>query len=269
MEGHGGGWLYFVLVLPLLWMPWTPLVLSLGMRWKPLWQTPILRFALLWAGFVVVFFSLSATKLPHYVLYAAPGVVLLLTYAGLHASNRWWWACAVLLTAWMALLLTLPEVLRDHPEWIGDSLYRSLIQTSNAPHFLRSISAAVLMVQVVWLVSSRFLPAPLQLPRFGLLTMGSSAVLALGVLPWWSQTLQGPVHVLAAQALAQPAVQWGVHFPSFALYRQSPAPRRAPQEGELALVRTDKPTWPADWPVVASERGFALVLRPAGSELAP
>ena len=269
MEGHGGGWLYFVLVLPLLWMPWTPLVLNLGMRWKPLWQTPILRFALLWAGFVVVFFSLSATKLPHYVLYAAPGVVLLLTYAGLHANNRWWWACAVLLTAWMALLLTLPEVLRDHPEWIGDSLYRNLIQTSNAPHFLRSISAAVLMVQVLWLVSGRFLPSPHQLPRFGLLAMGGSAVLALGVLPWWSQTLQGPVHGLAAQTLAQPAVQWGVHFPSFALYRESPAPRRAPQEGDLALVRTDKPTWPEDWPVVANERGFALVLRPVGSELPP
>jgi len=107
------------------------------------------------------------------------------------------------------------------------------------------------------------------LPRFGLLTMGSSAVLALGVLPWWSQTLQGPVHGLAAKALSQPAVQWGVHFPSFALYRQSPAPRRAPQEGELALVRTDKPTWPQDWPVVASERGFALVLRPSGSVLPP
>jgi 4-amino-4-deoxy-L-arabinose transferase-like glycosyltransferase len=239
------------------------------MRWKQLWQTPILRFALLWAGFVVVFFSLSATKLPHYVLYAAPGVVLLLTYAGLHANNRWWWACAVLLSAWMALLLLLPEVLRDHPEWIGDSLYRSLVQTSSTPNFLRSISAAVLLVQVLWLVSSRFLPAPYQLPRFGLLAMGGSAVLALGVLPWWSQTLQGPVHGLAEKAAGQPAVQWGVHFPSFALYRQSLAPRRAPMEGELALVRTDKPNWPEDWPVVASERGFALVLRPAGSKLPP
>jgi hypothetical protein len=203
------------------------------------------------------------------VLYAAPGVVLLLTYAGLDANNRWWWSCAVLLTAWLTLLLTLPDLLRDHPEWISDSLYRGLIETSSAPNFLRSLSAAVLMVQVLWLVSSRYLPAPHQLPRFGLLAMGSSAVLALGVLPWWSQTLQGPVHGLAAKAVGQPAVQWGVHFPSFALYRQSPAPRRVPQEGELALVRTDKPNFPNDWPVVASERGFALVRRPVGSVLPP
>jgi len=269
MEGPGGGWLYFVLVLPLLWMPWTPLAISLFSRLKELWHTPLLRFALVWAGFVVVFFSLSATKLPHYVLYAAPGVVLLLTFAGLHANSRWWWACAVLLTVWMALLLTLPNVLRDHPEWIGDNFYRNLLQTSTTPNFLRSLSAAVLLVQIAWLVSSRFLPAPHQLPRFGLLAMGSSVVLSLGVLPWWSQTLQGPVHGLAAQAAGQPAVQWGVHFPSFALYLQSPAPRRSPEEGELALVRTDKPSWPEDWPVVASERGFALIQRPVGSVLPP
>ena len=269
MEGHGGGWLYFVLVLPLLWMPWTPLALSLFSRWKELWATPLLRFAVLLAGFVVVFFSLSATKLPHYVLYAAPGVVLLLTYAGLHAKNSLWWGSAALLVVWLLLLLMLPNLLRDNPQWIGDSLYRNLLQTSMPPNFVRSVSAAVLLVQILWLLSGRFLPAAVQLPRFGLLAMGGTLVLSLGVLPWWSQTLQGPVHSLAAQAKSQAAVQWGVHYPSFALYRQSPAPRRAPEEGEWALVRTDRPTWPANWPVLASERGFALVMRPMGSAPAP
>ena len=265
MEGHGGGWLYFALVMPLLWMPWTPLGISLLPRWKELWNTPLLRFALLWAGFVVVFFSLSATKLPHYVLYAAPGVVLLLTYAGVNANIRWWWACTGVMLAWLALLWMLPSVLQSHPDWIGDGFYRQLVQSATAPDFTRAVSTAVLMVQVLWLLSSYFLPSAYQLPRFGLLAMGHCAILSLAVLPWWSQALQGPVHTLAHQAEGQPAVQWGVHFPSFALYRQSPAPRRAPEEGELALVRTDKPTWPQDWPMVASERGFALVLRPAGS----
>jgi hypothetical protein len=35
------------------------------------------------------------------------------------------------------------------------------------------------------------------------------------------------------------------------------------------LVRTDRPAWPANWPVIASERGFALVMRPMGSAPAP
>lgn len=269
MEGHGGGWMYFLLVLPLLWMPWTPMAVSLIPRWRQLWATPLLRFALLWAGFVVVFFSLSATKLPHYVLYAAPGVVLLLTYAGVQAKNWLWWLCACLFAAWLVLLLSLPQALRDHPEWIGDSLYQSLLQNAEAPHFVRAISASVLMVQILWLLSSRFLPSQVQLPRFGLLAMGGGAVLALGVLPWWSQALQQPIHALALRSAGQAAVQWGVHYPSFALYRQSPAPRRSPEEGELALVRSDRPTWPDDWPVVASVRGFALVQRPLGSAPAP
>lgn len=269
MEGHGGGWMYFLLVLPLLWMPWTPLAVSLVPRGKQMWAMPLLRFALLWAGFVVVFFSLSATKLPHYVLYAAPGVVLLLTYAGLHASDRLWWCCAALLAAWLGLIVRLPSLLQDHPHWISDALYRNLLQSADEPHFVRALSAAVLMVQILWLLSSRFLPSQVQLPRFGLLAMGSSVVLALGVLPWWSQALQQPVHALALKSAGQPAVQWGVHYPSFAVYRQSPAPRRAPEAGEVALVRSDKPTWPDDWPVLASVRGFALVQRPLGSAPAP
>ena len=62
-------WAIVLLVLPLLWMPWTPLVLNLGMRWKQLWHTPILRFALLWAGFVVVFVAvLVATVLVSWVV---------------------------------------------------------------------------------------------------------------------------------------------------------------------------------------------------------
>jgi 4-amino-4-deoxy-L-arabinose transferase-like glycosyltransferase len=265
MEGHSGGWLYFLLVMPLLWMPWTPLAIGLFARWRQLWETPLLRFALVWTGFVVVFFSFSATKLPHYALYAAPGMVLLFTYAGVHASAGWWWACTAVLAAWLALLLLMPWALQNHPQWIADSFYRQLLQTASPPDFTRSISAAVLMVQLLWLLSSLGLPPALQLPRFGLLAMGGSTVLSLGMLPWWSQTLQAPVHALAGQAKGQSVVQWNVHMPSFALYRQTCAPRRAPEEGELALVRTDKPMWPIEWPVVAQDRGFALVLRPVGS----
>jgi len=71
-----------------------------------------------------------------------------------------------------------------------------------------------------------------------------------GLLPWWADRLQAPVQTLARQARAlnpppanrPPAtvVQWGLHLPSFALYLGQACPRRAPQAGELALVRSDQ-----------------------------
>jgi hypothetical protein len=84
------------------------------------------------------------------------------------------------------------------------------------------------------------------------------------VMPWWSQTLQGPVRqlALASRDLPGPVVQWGGHWPSFALYREQMAPRRAPAPGEMALVRFPSNTVPAHWPVIASARGMAIVQRP-------
>ena len=32
-------------------------------------------------------------------------------------------------------------------------------------------------------------------------------------------------------------VQWSLHQPSFAVYRQAPVPRRAPEPGELVIVQ--------------------------------
>ncbi|MEY4749118.1 MAG: hypothetical protein RIQ60_1332 [Pseudomonadota bacterium] len=77
LEGHGGGLAYYIVVLPLLLLPWSAL---LGpMVWRPgrLWAETLPRFLLLWALFVLVFFSFSGTKLPHYLLYGFSPVVLL------------------------------------------------------------------------------------------------------------------------------------------------------------------------------------------------
>lgn len=77
LEGHGGGLAYYVVVLPLLLLPWSALLVPLIWRAGRLWAEPLPRFLLLWAAFVLVFFSFSGTKLPHYLLYGFSPVVLL------------------------------------------------------------------------------------------------------------------------------------------------------------------------------------------------
>jgi 4-amino-4-deoxy-L-arabinose transferase-like glycosyltransferase len=75
-----GPWWYFVPILLIGLMPWTPnLPASLARAWK----TPassglnVDRFLLVWAATVVVFFSASQSKLPGYVLPAFPAMLLL------------------------------------------------------------------------------------------------------------------------------------------------------------------------------------------------
>ena len=71
--------------------------------------------------------------------------------------------------------------------------------------------------------------------------------IVLRLIPTWGEALQGPVRDAAQAGLAfwnkQPqgtmrgCVQWGLHQPSIGLYLQQPCPVRAPNVGELALVR--------------------------------
>jgi len=75
-----GPWWYFVPVLLIGLMPWTPSVLAVFTR---AWNAPaprefnVDRFLLVWTAAVVVFFSASHSKLPGYVLPAFPAILLL------------------------------------------------------------------------------------------------------------------------------------------------------------------------------------------------
>lgn len=79
---HGEPIWFFLPVLPLALLPWTLLpVLNPSILWAardPRTWSPATRFLALWAAVVVVFFSLSTSKLLTYVLPAMPPLAILL-----------------------------------------------------------------------------------------------------------------------------------------------------------------------------------------------
>ncbi|HET7201008.1 MAG TPA: glycosyltransferase family 39 protein [Burkholderiales bacterium] len=75
-----GPWWYFLPVLLVGLLPWTPAIpAAMAKAWKA--REPadfkLDRFLVIWAGVVVVFFSASHSKLPGYVLPAVPAILLL------------------------------------------------------------------------------------------------------------------------------------------------------------------------------------------------
>ena len=78
MEQHGGNIFYYVPVLLLGLLPYTAVLISTLMRIKTIIKDDLSLFLMLWFGFVFVFFSLSGTKLPHYIVYGfAPLIILM------------------------------------------------------------------------------------------------------------------------------------------------------------------------------------------------
>jgi 4-amino-4-deoxy-L-arabinose transferase-like glycosyltransferase len=76
-----GAWWYFSLILGLSLVPWVILLPRALRELPPRTQEARLdvdRFLIVWAGVILVFFSLSASKLPAYVVPAMPALALLL-----------------------------------------------------------------------------------------------------------------------------------------------------------------------------------------------
>jgi 4-amino-4-deoxy-L-arabinose transferase-like glycosyltransferase len=269
MEGHSGHWSYFVIALPLLWLPWSGLMVRALLQIRMQWDQGFLKFCWAWFAFVFCFFTLANTKLPHYLLYAGPAVCMLLTYAFLDARKSWL-LTVVLGLSGFALMLLLPEQLQLHPAWISDVHYKVLLETSDKTD-MKVWLFAVPLLYVLGSGLHYFFRGSVFVKGFNAIELAficfavfQSLVFALVVLPWWSHALQSPVHDLAKrhQADSGTIVQWGVHVPSFATYRLQEAPRRAPQAGEMALVKNDKPFWPADWQVMDVSGPFSIVKSP-------
>ena len=271
MEGHGGSLLYYVLIVPLLWLPWTPLWARLAQRWRTPWGDAQGRFWLCWAGFVIVFFSLSGTKLPHYSLYAGPGLLMLTAWAlaqgtpGRALRATLWGALALL----AALLGSVPWLLQSGAVPIGDALYAALLHGAPAPRAVL-ITGALLLALIALLAwaPGRSLGGL----RFDARFAAAAWLVALGhglvAVPWLGEALQGPVKrsALAARALAGDAtvVQWNASWPSAGVYLNRVVPAREPQPGELALTRSDRlqraqPGFNVS--VLRQENGVALVRR--------
>lgn len=259
MEGHAGNVLYFVVLLPLLWLPWSGLLLPVIRRAAAQWSDEASRFFLLWAAFVLVFFSASGTKLPHYGLYASVPLALLMARQAVQHGPILRAMMWLGLGAWAALLMFLPWSVQLWSHRISDPLYRSLLAGLPLPAGVGVAAAALFAVLLLFVLAS--------VQSFTLRVLacggGVSLVYAGLVFPWGGEALQGPIQraALVSRQHEGQAVQWGVHWPSVAFYRQQETPRRPPRPGELAFVRLDRSPPTGDYELLYRERGIGLVRR--------
>ncbi len=262
LEGHSGSLLYYVLALPVLSMPWTPLVVAAMAQCPQWWRDSLGRYLMVWAAFVLVFFSLSGTKLPHYMLYGFAPLAVLAAYLLSRSSQTlrgWSWAGLFL---WIAFMAALPVWVVQHAHRIEDLFYRSLLLHAPSPPWALAVGLTCLLLVAA--------AVPLR-PKFAIWRQLSAGVLisaftAFQVLPWWAQALQGPVRE-AALALREHApgakvVQWQLNLPSFGVYFQGMVARRMPNSGEWTLTRRDRLTAAQAavmGPVFFEERGLVLL----------
>jgi 4-amino-4-deoxy-L-arabinose transferase-like glycosyltransferase len=236
LEGHGGRLYYYVLVVPLLLLPWWAWLASALAHLREAVREPLPRFLWLWAGFVVIFFSFAGTKLPHYALYGCAPLWLLMAMRREAIRSR-------LLASLPALLLlvffaALPWLLSRIS--VKDAFYAAQLARLDAvlpAWYLPAAAAACVLgalLPFVWRTAAWRVTAALGL--------GYIAVFGLLVAPLLGELLQGPVKhaALFARAAGGTVVQARAHWPSFSVYLGQETPLRNPAPGELAVTRVDE-----------------------------
>lgn len=238
MHGHAGFPGYYLVILPLILLPFTGWFLQLLPLVARAWRDPLDRFLWLWFGVVLLVFSFSGTKLPHYLLYGAtPLFIWMARYRGGFTSRWLAWTPPVLLLLLLLLLpLLLPWAQEQATRAHEQAMLREAVQVLDAGYVL-AVAAALAVLAAL----ARWWRAPLWQ---GLILAGVVQTLVVfGVVaPRVLTVMQTPVKEAAqlARQLDRPTLVYRTSMPSFSVYREAIPPRRAPRPGDLVFLRIDK-----------------------------
>ncbi|SDD12078.1 4-amino-4-deoxy-L-arabinose transferase [Massilia sp. PDC64] len=241
LQGHAGSPFFYLPALLLLVLPYTGLLLATlpGVRW--LRATPLDTLLWCWFLFVLGFFTVAGTKLPHYLLYGATPLFILMAHRRHALRSR---AAAL----WPALLLlaavaSLPLVLRLVVPGVRNAYVREALGRADVfdPAWLAQAIAlpACVLLLALWPVRLR---GDGPWPRLAAAALACSYALGGLLLPAAAELQQGPVKraALLARHAGWPVHSWRINVPSFSVYRAAVTPATdAPRPGDVILTRSD------------------------------
>ena len=238
LQGHGGSLLYYFPVLVFVTLPFSALLVPVARAWREIWRDDLQAYLLLWFAFVFAFFSLSGTKLPHYVLYGLTGLVVLMAVHGYHLKSAFWVLLPALL--FFAALLFLPLIIAHGLPRIPDAYYREALggalgQFSTAYFAFFGILTALAIFGMI----ERHAALLRKLAILGLLSVVGLSTL---VVPFVGKAQQGAIKEAALLCRSRniEPVMWRLNAPSFSVYRGAPTASREPRPGDVVLTRSTR-----------------------------
>jgi 4-amino-4-deoxy-L-arabinose transferase-like glycosyltransferase len=238
LQGHAGSLLYYIPAVLIGTLPFTAFLIRTVLRVRVAWRDDLQCYLWLWFGFVLVFFSLSGTKLPHYILYGMTGMFILMAVHGPERQSRFWALLPSLL--FYLFLLGLPAIVDFVRPSVRDAYYREALggvhQYLGLGYFAFAASAAGLTVY--FMLERRF-----DLSR-KLVVSGIAAVVGLSafVVPVGAGIQQEPIKeaALLARAKGYQVIMWRLNAPSFSVYYGRPTPSREPRPGDVVITKAER-----------------------------
>lgn len=235
LEGHSGSIFYYVPVLLVGLMPWTPLFLADLRQLRSQWRDPFRQFCWIWFLAVFVLFSLMGTKLPHYLIYGyTPLCILMARRLESYPARRLSLAAAGL----AAIILLVPLFAPTFMPLIKDAYAHRVFSESLGMFTMRYYApvAAALLVFVALAAAAPRLPRTASALLLGT-TM--AALVNLHLLPFTGAITQEPIRqaALLAKREGWQVVRWDLNMPSFMFYREALVTDGLAKPGEILLTK--------------------------------
>ena len=212
MQGHGGGWTYYLVVFLVSCLPWV--------GWLPAYfrrafarsgtgdetDRSLLRFSVVWVLAVIVLFSFAQTKLPHYISSIYPGLALglaTLVYAattdgGVSGRLIRGLSLAVLLPVGLAVT-ALPWIYPLLTKLVHNPRAMAIVAQPIAPSPLIAVAGVAVLAALAAAVYGRHRTLPGLAVRFVVLGLVLQTALLVGVGGFTGRLMQTPTMDIAAR----------------------------------------------------------------------
>jgi len=238
VSGHAGSLLYYFPIVLILTLPFTALLVPVARRLRAIWHDDLQLYLLLWFAFVFVFFSLSGTKLPHYLLYGYTGLAILMAVHGTDVKAMFWPMLPVLL--FFLALLGLPYAVHFSLGRIPDAFYREVLGAAlERFDTLYFGFFAVLCALAIFAMLERATTLPRKFAVFGLASVAALSTLVVPAAGFAQQSAIKEAAELARERRLEP-VMWRLNAPSFSVYRGAPTPSREPRDGDVIVTKASR-----------------------------
>ncbi len=234
-EGHYGGILYFVPVLILGVLPFTGVIFAMFGKLRYLWYDRWYSFMLLWFTFVFIFFSLSGTKLHHYIIY---GYTPLFVMAGWYVHYKTSLPLVFPSLLFLAILFLFPFLIDKISASVNDPYAAEVLRAATiAFDTTYLLQTGALIVVLCTILLFKKWPKEIKVWISGLVLLATVNGL---IMPRVGDLLQQPVKdaaIFARDNKLSGLVVFDHYLPSFYFYSGLFAEERKPARGEIVLAR--------------------------------
>ena len=235
-EGHSGSLFYYIPVILIGVLPYTSIFLKALSKIKSWFKSDILLFLSIWFLSVFIFFSLSGTKLPHYVVYGYTPLFIIMAIYLKDIKNNFLYVLPLLLL--FLILLFLPEIASFLKESIKDEYVKALLESSKNYFGLTYRLFFIFSILIFLYISFNKEFDKIKTS----LILGFLTIIGINffVIPTYAKIVQEPIKeaaLIVKKKGYKNIIMYKLNTPSFIVYSHQFVKRRKPKPNEITLTK--------------------------------